>query len=46
MNKKLFYEQPQIGVLHLNTEGLMAKMSGEGYGGEKTDYWNDGDESL
>lgn len=44
MNKKLFYEQPQIGVLHLNTEGLMVGFSNREV--EQTDVpgWDEGDE--
>lgn len=43
MNKKLFYEQPQIRVLHVHTEGLMAGFSGDGYGDETDEDWDNED---
>lgn len=43
MNKKLFYEQPQIGVLHLNTEGLMAGYSNNSTPMNEEPEWEVGD---
>ena len=41
MNKKLFYEQPQIRVLRVHTEGLMQAFSPNGsYGEEKDEVWD------
>ena len=39
MNQKLFYEQPQIRVLQLQTEGLMVSFSNTGYGNEIDENW-------
>ena len=43
MNKKLFYEQPQIRVLRVHTEGLMQAFSGRGYGDENSENWDNED---
>ena len=43
MNKKLFYEQPHIRVLHVQTEGLMVSFSGNGYGDENDEDWENDD---
>ena len=43
MNKKLFYEQPQIRVLRVHTEGLMQGFSNNRTR-EITDDWDEGDE--
>lgn len=40
MNQKLFYEQPQIRVLQIQTEGLMVSYSNNGYGNEIDEIWN------
>lgn len=40
MNQKLFYEQPQISVLHIQTEGLMVSFSNNGYGNEIDVIWD------
>ena len=41
MNKKLFYEQPQIGVLHLNTEGPMIAIVSGNQQDEIDDDWQE-----
>lgn len=46
MNKKLFYEQPQIRVLRVHTEGLMQAFSGDGYGDRTDSAWDEGDEVV
>ena len=43
MKKKLFYEQPQIRVLRVQTEGLMVGFSGDGYGEEHDEDWDNED---
>lgn len=44
MDKKLFYQQPEIRVLTVHTEGLMVGFSGKGYGTESEEDWDNEDE--
>lgn len=46
MNKKQYYEQPQIKVLRVHTEGLMVSFSGDGYGERIDDDWYEGEEEY